>query len=369
MTENDPARPNADWHDAPCGLLVVNPAGMIDRVNAKLAQWLGYEERELALRLPFANILSIGSRIFYQTHVAPLVQMHGEATDLKLDLVTSSGERLPALVNIARRHDGSLTISCALMTGRALYEQELLLMRHRAEAAVTDLTRGRADAEDRALLAEQMIGIVSHDLRNPLMAILAGLDLLAPASSTERQQRAHALMVSAVHRAERLIRDLLDFTVVRLGSGLRMTRRPTNVAQLLADAVAELRLSFPDRTLHMSVAGHSEFEVDPDRLLQLLGNLVGNAVYHGAPDRSIRISLNVDDHLHVSVQNEGSAIPVEQQALLFEAMVRGQSARKVEGVGLGLFIVRAIAQAHGGEVTVSSSAETGTCFTARLAAP
>jgi len=368
MTESTPTPPpDADWHDAPCGLLLVNSAGMIERANATLSEWLGYEAQALARKMPFVNLLSIGGRIFYQTHIAPLVRMQGEATDLKLDLVTASGERLPALMNIARRADGGLSVSCVLMNGRAQYEQELLLMKRRAEDAVTNLTRGRVDAEDRALLAEQMIGIVSHDLRNPLMAITAGLDFLAPVSTTDRQQKVHALTVSAVRRAERLIRDLLDFTAVRIGNGLAINRRSTDVASWLDDAVAELRLSFPDHVLELTSTGRSRFEIDPDRLVQLLGNLVGNAVRYGAAGRPIQISVNGDDDLHLSVQNEGSPIPVEQQALLFDAMVRGQSERNAEGVGLGLFIVRAIAEAHGGEVTVQSSSEDGTCFSVRLA--
>ena len=229
MTETSPTQPNADWHDAPCGLLIVNSDGMIERVNAKLSEWLGYEVQAVAPTMAFVNLLSIGGRIFYQTHIAPLVRMQGEASDLKLDLVTASGERLPALMNITRRPDGGLSVSCVLMQGRALYEQELLLMKRRAEEAVTDLTRGRVHAEDRALLAEQMVGIVSHDLRNPLMAIAGGLDLLAPVSTTDRQRKVHALTVSAVRRAERLIGDLLDFTAARIGTGLAITRRSTDV--------------------------------------------------------------------------------------------------------------------------------------------
>jgi len=367
MTDNTPTLPNADWQDAPCGLLIVNSGGMIERVNARLCAWLGYEAQALALKMAFMNLLSIGGRIFYQTHIAPLVRMQGEAADLKLDLVTASGERLPALMNIARRADDSLSVSCVLMSGRAQYEQELLLMKRRAEDAVTNLTRGRVDAEDRALLAEQMIGIVSHDLRNPLMAITAGLDLLAPVSTTDRQRKVHALTVSAAGRAERLIRDLLDFTAARIGTGLAITRRSTDVFRSLEDAVDEMRLGFPEHVLRLTCTGRSHFEIDPDRLVQLLGNLVGNAVRYGAPGRPIEISVNGDEDLHLSVQNEGSPIPLEQQALLFDAMVRGQSERNAEGVGLGLFIVRAIAEAHGGEVTVQSSSDTGTCFSVRLA--
>ena len=131
--------------------------------------------------------------------------------------------------------------------------------------------------------------------------------------------------------------------------------------------MAELRLSFPDHVLRLTCTGRSRFEIDPDRLVQLLGNLVGNAVRYGAPGRPVQISVNGDDDLHLSVQNEGEPIPLEQQALLFDAMVRGQSERNAEGVGLGLFIVRAIAEAHGGEVTVQSSSDAGTCFSVRLA--
>ncbi|MBF9265325.1 sensor histidine kinase [Paracidovorax cattleyae] len=236
---------------------------------------------------------------------------------------------------------------------------------------ITEAEQGRALAEDRAVFAEQMIGIVSHDLRNPLTTILLAADLLTrqAASPTPTPPETAARMLGNItragQRAKRLISDLLDFTVVRLGAGLSVSRRPVDLHQLAARIIEELSVAFPGRTIEHAATGGGEISADPDRIAQLLGNLVGNAMAYGTPGSTVTVTTAVEGGTaRLGVHNHGDPIPRHTLGRLFQPMVRGVTAEdsSARSVGLGLFIVRAIAQAHGGQVVVQSSHERGTEF-------
>ncbi|AVS67762.1 PAS domain-containing sensor histidine kinase [Paracidovorax avenae] len=236
---------------------------------------------------------------------------------------------------------------------------------------ITEAEQGRALAEDRAVFAEQMIGIVSHDLRNPLTTILLAADMLTrqAASPTPTPPETAARMLGNItragQRAKRLIADLLDFTVVRLGAGLSVSRRPTDLHQLAARIIEELSVAFPGRTIEHIATGGGEISADPDRIAQLLGNLVGNAMAYGTPGSTVTVATAVESGTaRLAVHNHGDPIPRHTLGRLFQPMVRGVTAEdtSARSVGLGLFIVRAIAQAHGGQVVVQSSHEHGTEF-------
>ncbi|OUL99882.1 PAS domain-containing sensor histidine kinase [Variovorax sp. JS1663] len=229
---------------------------------------------------------------------------------------------------------------------------------------ITESTRERAQARDRALFAEQMVGIVSHDLRNPLSAILMGARLLGHGETAENKLRVLGHVNSSAQRAQRLIEELLDFTLARLGRGLAVTRVRLDPHALVARIVDELALSFPDRQIVHRTHGAGECMADADRVAQLLGNLMGNAMAYGKPESAVTLtSVLREDTVVLSVHNWGEPIAPEVQASLFEPMVRGDpGGSSARSVGLGLFIVRAIARAHGGDVRVSSSRADGTIF-------
>jgi sigma-B regulation protein RsbU (phosphoserine phosphatase) len=233
---------------------------------------------------------------------------------------------------------------------------------------VTALKTQERDAQHRAVVAEQLIGIVSHDLRNPLNAILLGTQLLE-ASTQGAPSRVVRRIASAAQRASRLITDLLDFTQARLGGGLRVSPGELDLEALLAECVEELRLAWPGRQIEQRHAGAGTCVADADRLAQIVTNLVSNAMTYGTPDQPVTISTVVSDAgLGILVHNEGPAIPDELQAQMFEPLRRGddQMQRGSRSVGLGLYIVREIASAHGGRVTVRSVEGEGTTFQVEL---
>ncbi|MGJ7505861.1 PAS domain-containing sensor histidine kinase [Variovorax sp. GT1P44] len=229
---------------------------------------------------------------------------------------------------------------------------------------ITEPTREHARAQDRALFAEQMVAIVSHDLRNPLSAILMGAKLLAHGENAPAKVRVLGHVTSSAQRAQRLIEELLDFTLARVGRGLTVAPAPVDLHVLVAGIVDELALAFPGRALVYHAEGEGACIADADRVAQLIGNLVGNAMAYGEPASVVTVTSALrGETASLSVHNDGEPIPAGMQASLFEPMVRGDPGDSAaRSVGLGLFIVRAIALAHGGEVSVSSSHAEGTTF-------
>lgn len=379
-------RYRALYEDAPCGLLSTTATGQILRVNQTLCRWLGYTPDELVQIKRLPELLTVGCRIFHQTHWMPLLQMQGSVAEVQLEMVGRDRRVHPVLVNAVRhQHDDGThhdELAIFIAVDRRKYERELLGARARADqllsserAAQDELTKvlqeSQQEAQQRAVLAEQLIGIVSHDLRTPLNAILLGASLLVASTVTQAQNRTIQRIISASNRANRLIADLLDFTQARLGGGLRVTVAPLDLHVLVAEGLEELRLASPTRLLEHRRSGDGSCVADADRLSQVVSNLVSNALTYGTPDRPIVITTQVNtETLRIEVHNFGTPIPPELLPHLFEPLRRGEQQLKQgsRSVGLGLYIVQQIAHAHGGTVRVSSQREEGTRFVVELPA-
>lgn len=363
------------YEAAPCGLLVAGPDGRILEANPAVCQWLRRDRSQL-LQMRLTDLLTMGGRIFWQTHLQPLLRIQSSVAEVKLELQCGDGSTVPVMVNIAEQVHGDrplLHVALLKAEDRHKYERELLLQRRRAEELAAQhardqqaLAAAQAQAEDRALFAEHLVGVVSHDIRNPLSVIHMSAVLLEKGVAPEQRQAAVGRIARAVGRVQHLIGDLLDFTQARLGDGLRMQKKPVDLHGTVAETVAELAIAFPACTLRHDRRGEGVCEADPDRIAQALGNLVANAASHGDAAQPIGVtSAYGGEEFRLSVHNTGPPIPADVLPRLFEPMVRGAEAQS-QGVGLGLFIVQAIARAHGGRVEVRSSAEAGTTFSLLL---
>ena len=368
---------------AACGLLVTDATGLILRVNRRFCEWIGREEAELVGVATMQSLLTMGGRIFHQTHLAPLIQIQGSVSEVKLEVAHKDGRRIPMLWNVVRRvQDGTVThdLAAFIAEDRHKYERELMLARQNAEAALlkeretqlelraaqAELDRLRIVAEDKALFAEQMMAVVGHDLRNPLAVINLSASLIGRwGGLSDRQQRSLVQLKSATDRAVRLIADLLDFSQARMGGGMRVDLAKVDLHEIVAASVEELRIAYPKAVLQHVGAGTGPCRASADKITQLIGNLVSNAVAYGTPGRPIVVMSEVLPHtFSVSVHNEGAAIPEHLLPTLFDAMTRGgQEESAIHSLGLGLFIVREIAKAHGGDVAVRSEGN-ATAFTA-----
>ena len=234
---------------------------------------------------------------------------------------------------------------------------------------ITAQKRQEAEALQLADFERQILGIVSHDLRNPLSVIrISASMLLAREGLDERQSKNLTRIISASDRATRLIRDLLDFSQARLGGGIPVQRRKMDLFELTRGVVEELAASHPEREVELAQEGDGTGEWDGDRLAQVLGNLIGNALQHGTPETPVWVRCHgTAAEVFIEVQNEGGPIEPSLLPKLFEPFRRGRQAGNGAGsVGLGLYITRQLVLAHGGGITVGSNAEAGTCFTVRL---
>ncbi|OIN50617.1 PAS domain-containing sensor histidine kinase [Pseudomonas azotoformans] len=369
------------FDSAACALAVTSEDGTILQANTRFSEWLGLSTTELCGKR-FQDLLTMGGRIFHQTHLAPMLRMHGSVNEVKLDMLHRDGHKITVLLNGNKREQADVAVyDLALFgtTDRDKYERELLNARNLAEALLqektaTELALQQAQAElreayaisqRRALFAEQMVAIVSHDLKNPLTAIRMASDFLSRSERTAKERQLLGHIGQSSERAQRMIADLLDFTQARVGQGITIKALPLDLHGVIHRAVDELRVAFPKATLEHHTEGSGDACLDADRVQQIIGNLVANSVAYGDLLQPITITSRLDNGgCEVAVHNHGAAIPEALLAGLFEPMTRGtEQGSDVRSVGLGLYIVRELARVHGGDVTVSSCATGGTTFT------
>jgi signal transduction histidine kinase len=219
------------------------------------------------------------------------------------------------------------------------------------------------DARQAAELREQFIAVLGHDLRNPLASIQGGTRLLLKTPLDERAQTVVGLMQNSVGRMAGLIDNILDFARARLGGGFEIERRPdVALASAVEQAVAELRMAHPARTIRADVKIDQPVACDGPRITQLTSKLIANALAHGSDSAPVVVQARTaGGEFELSVSNQGAPIPPAAMERLFQPFSRAGQ----QGLGLGLYIASEIAQAHGGTLSVASDA-TETRFTFRM---
>jgi PAS domain S-box-containing protein len=230
----------------------------------------------------------------------------------------------------------------------------------------------RAQNEDLARtvrFSEMFVGILGHDLRNPLSAIATAASLLRRRADSEKIAKPAARILNSSARMGRMIDQLLDFTRIRLGKGIPVDERTTDLAEVCRLAMDEFESAGEADRLRLQLVGDSVGLWDVDRLLQLVSNLVSNALTHGQSPGVVTIRVDGSDsrYLNLEVHNAG-VVPPEVLPLLFEPFRSGTNKKeeRSNGLGLGLFISQQIALAHSGTIDVTSSAAEGTRFIVKL---
>jgi signal transduction histidine kinase len=205
---------------------------------------------------------------------------------------------------------------------------------------------------------------LAHDLRNPLNAVTAAIQLLQRSSASDPAKRDELVNRAGrgLKRIDGMVRDLLDYA--RAGAGaIPIVRERMDLVELARDLIEEFETADPERRIDLTHEGDTTGEWDRSRLYQALSNLVGNATHYGHGRATVTMA-RTGDEVHVVVRNDGPPIAPDVLPTIFEPFRRGDT--EGPGLGLGLYIVQAIARAHGGEVAVTSSPGSGTTFTMRL---
>lgn len=214
------------------------------------------------------------------------------------------------------------------------------------------------------------LGVLSHELRTPLGTILASAHAQLKAAELGRVLPDSAIRVlRSSKRMESLLNDLLEYVRSGVGGGVRVNPVEMRMDELCEKLARELESYHAGRSIEVGCEGNPAGMWDEERVAQAVSNLLNNALNYGARDKPIRLTVDGrrDEEVWISVHNFGYPIPQEARETLFEPLTRGISTDKSgPSLGLGLYIVRAIAKAHGGSVSVASSQEDGTEFSVRL---
>jgi PAS domain S-box-containing protein len=360
---------SALYDHAPCALVVTRADGTIVAANAAFVAWTGHAATDVVDRVRLQDLLTVGSRIFHQTHWGPLLQMQGSVAEVKVDLVHRDGHAVPLLLNAMRRtHDGAVVHDIALFVvqDRNRYERELL--KARSSLADANALLSKADRQKDVFLAT-----LAHELRNPLAPLRNGLELLRrlPHDATVRD-KARQMMERQVAHLVHLVDDLLD--VARFNSGkidLRSGR--VDLLDVVADAV--------DATMPMIEATRHELVLslpptptwvtgDATRLVQIVANLLNNAAKYTSPGGRLDVRLVEDGATAVlSVIDSGVGLTADALTRVFDMFAQEEASRghAQGGLGIGLSLVKRLVALHGGTVTARSAGPgQGSTFEVRL---
>ncbi|MDC0717334.1 sensor histidine kinase [Nannocystis bainbridge] len=277
--------------------------------------------------------------------------------EVLLDVVEASG--LPLRIADVRALCAAFAVGIAEAVDQFFCEHE------------RDLEAGAAERERASEFERQLIAIVSHDLRSPLAAILLAAEAAARRGAVEqRTERLLLRIQTGAQRATRLINDLLDYTHERKSGRIPVRPQVVSLRVLVREAIDEVAAMFPERIIEYACEDPIEARVDPDRIAQVLSNLLTNALKFSPAGTVVRVTTRVDvdgDVVVIEVHNWGPPIPPDRRGSIFEAFHCGDPSLPTRAsLGLGLHISRQIVLAHGGTIDVCSSAERGTTFTCTL---
>jgi PAS domain S-box-containing protein len=346
---------------APCGYVSVADDGKMIEVNTTLATMLGYSIAAL-VGSHIRTILPPGGRIFYQTHIFPMLRLHGMVEEIYVPLRTREGTDLPTLMNAVRRGENDAAINhCVFvrMIQRSEFENQLVEARRLAEEA--DSAKAK------------FLSMMSHDLRTPLTAISGNAELTATEAFgpvTPDQREAMAFIKAACGELLRMINDILGFA--QLGSGqVRINVGSVAVSDAVSRAASLVRLrlhesgiAFDSRVDPESLA----VTADADRLQQVLLNLLTNASKFTPPGGRISVLAEESSgRVRIHVSDTGIGIERDHLSKIFEPFVQvGSSEATSQGVGLGLAISRELTRAMNGDLAVDSAPGRGSVFTIDL---
>ena len=216
------------------------------------------------------------------------------------------------------------------------------------------------EERETAELREQFIAVLGHDLRTPLSSIINGAELIKLTSPLDKVNSVADRILRSGNRIAHLVDDLMDFARGRLGGGIPLSMTSAiDIGDQLRHVVSELESNHPGRVINTDIDVPQQLRCDPDRLTQLLSNLLVNALMHGDPEKAVDVTARCcASVLQISVSNQGTPIRPDILGRLFQPFWRGtETAPGISGLGLGLYIASQIAKSHEGELIVDSTGE------------
>jgi PAS domain S-box-containing protein len=351
------------YEHAPAGYVSALPDGTIVKANATFYAWTGYEREALVGARRLQDLLSVPGRVYYETHLGPLLAMQGSLNEVAVDIRRCDGSLLPAMINASQKRsaEGEALLSRFTVfnaTDRRRYEQQLLEARRAAQAAAQAKT--------------ELLAMLSHDIRSPLGSIIAVSHLLEDAPLDGGQRNALRILKSASTSILSLVNEVLEHSRLE-AVGVTLRAEPFDLRALLRELCDSVEPIAADKSLRLACDIDGRIPPllvgDRGKLAQVLGNLLGNALKF-TERGSVRIAAEMLElpaggaRLRLRVADTGIGIAEEAQTRIFGqyAQANAEIAPRYGGLGLGLAIVRKLLQAHGTDLQVRSRPGEGSEF-------
>jgi signal transduction histidine kinase len=284
----------------------------------------------------------------------------------------SKGQSAPSLSDLVRRAltgESGLELDAEWPTDAGPQRVHLTAVPVRQEGkivgAVVIATESGAGAGQR-----ETLGIVGHDLRNPLAAIRMTAQLLTKPDemATERRITLGKRILTSSTRMDSIVKSLVDYARAKAGALVKLDREPVDLKALATRVVEDQTANITGRSIELRTEGDVSGQWDPGRLEQILGHLISNALRHGDEGTSVLTLTGAGDQVQIAIHSRGPAIPADLLPRLFDPFQIGPRPPGTprRSIGLGLFVVKELVEAHEGEVSVESSDGVGTRFVVRL---
>jgi sigma-B regulation protein RsbU (phosphoserine phosphatase) len=382
------------FEKAPCGYFSFFDDGTLHVVNDTLCTLLGYEKEELSGK-NVESLFTLPTRIFYQTHLFPLVKMHGHAEELFLSLLTKEKQYLPVLLNAQRMETTHAYTACAFIVvpNRKKFEDELVASRKAAEAALEEnselvKTKSALQAQAEALdtqiqLAnkhnrelQQLNHVVTHNLKEPLRKILLYLERLQSEPLQQSMDANMAKLVKASAQMKTIVADLQQYVWL---SGTANNFREVDLNSLIQKLAAALGDENGAALLEVHCDELPLLQADPEQIQLLLYHILSNAIKFRRGERArVYITATVipqnkfrnveqkykyEDFLKLDMKDEGIGFDPAYRHTIFELFKR---LHFISGQGLGLALCRKIAENHSGHISADSRPNEYTTITLLL---
>lgn len=351
------------YENAPCGYLSYLPDGTIVKINNTLLNWLGYSKVEVLYERKFRDFLSIGGKIFYETHHHPLINMQGFVNELNYDLVKRDKTLLPVLLNsiTIKSPEGDPVIYRTTLFNiidRKKYEVELLKAKKKAELAA------KAKAE--------FLSTISHEIRTPMNAIIGVANLLLEEEHTHQQEEYLKILKTSSDNLLSLVNDILDFSRIESGK-ISVEEKNFNLKELVNSVAFSLGVKAKERGLELIINLDDQLpeylKGDPVKIAQVITNLLGNALKFTEKGH-VRITAKVLQvvkdtfEVYFEVEDTGIGISKEKLEVIFEEFTQESYDINLAygGTGLGLTISQKLLELFGSKIQVESQQGVGSKF-------
>ncbi len=353
---------NSAINQIPCGYLEFNDEGKIVQVNNRLCNLINYSNEQL-INNHIETILTPGAKIFYQTHLFPMLKMEKQLNEIYLTLLTKDNENLPVMINAERSSENNVHLNRCIVVGmerRSEYEDRILYDKKKAEKT----------SEKK----EKLLSMMSHELRSPLNVILGIVDLLSEelnGDARSEELKYLGLIKNAGKDLARLADDILNFAKLESGY-FNVNNEVVLLEEVLMNSFMMVMHDAENKGIKLTRSEKTELKVlaDKDRLKQVIINLLTNAVKYTDSGGQIVLSTEKEDQFaKIHVKDTGIGIPSEKIDQIFQPFIQmddNSSDSDKSGFGLGLPISKKLVDLMGGDLTVSSKQGEGSVFSVKI---